>query len=176
MVWTCTGWTGTGSVPATGTGLTTTFTITADSSITWTWSSAPVQRTLTVASAHDSPNPAVGAHSYADGSSVTASVTSPVTEGNLVWTCTGWTGTGSVPATGSVSTTTFTITADSSITWTWSSAPVQRTLTVASAHDSPNPAVGAHSYADGSSVTASVTSPVTEGNLGLDLHWLDWYG
>ena len=165
LVWTCTGWTGTGSVPATGSGSTTTFTITADSSITWTWSSAPVPRSLTVASAHDSPNPAVGVHSYADGSSVTASVTSPVTEGNLVWTCTGWTGTGSVPATGSGSTTTFTITADSSITWTWSSAPVPRSLTVASAHDSPTPAVGVHSYADGSSVTASVTSPVTEGNL-----------
>ena len=48
MVWTCTGWTGTGSVAATGSGSTTTFTITADSSITWTWSSAPVQFIITV--------------------------------------------------------------------------------------------------------------------------------
>ena len=92
--------------------------------------SAPVQRSLTVASAHDSPSPTVGVHSYADGTSVTASVSSPVTEGSLVWTCTGWTGTGSVPASGSAATVTFSITADSTITWTWSSAPVEYTLTV----------------------------------------------
>src|SRR5512135_1578161 len=113
-----------GSVPASGSLATVTFTITADSSVTWTWSSAPVQRSLSVASAHGSPSPAVGVHSYADGSSVTASVPSPVTEGSLVWTCTGWTGTGSVPATGSAATVTFTISADSSVTWLWTSAPV----------------------------------------------------
>src|SRR5512135_1388362 len=98
-------------------------------------------------SAHGSPSPAVGVTSYADGSSVTVSVPSPVTEGSLVWTCSGWTGTGSVPASGSLATVTFTITADSSVTWTWSSAPVQRSLTVASAHGSPSPAVGVTSYA-----------------------------
>ena len=164
-VWTCTGWIGTGSVTS-GSGSSTSFTITQDSSITWSWQGAPVQRTLTVSSGHDSPNPSNGPHVYDDGSSVTCSVTSPVTEGSTVWTCTGWTGTGSVPPSGSgTSTGSFIITSDSSITWSWQGAPVQRTLTVSSGHDSPNPSNGPHVYDDGSSVTCSVTSPVTEGGI-----------
>ncbi|MGD0712551.1 MAG: DUF2341 domain-containing protein, partial [Bacteroidales bacterium] len=78
-----------------------------------------VPRYLTVTSVHGSPSPTAGVQSYADGATVTASVTSPVTEGSLIWTCTGWTGTGSVPASGSATTVTFTITQDSSITWNW---------------------------------------------------------
>jgi len=165
MVWTCTGWTGTGDVSAGGSGTSVTFTITQDSSIVWNWQGTPVQRKLTVSSAHDSPIPSVGDHYYNHGDSVTCSVTSPVTEGNIVWTCTGWSGSGSVPATGSGTTVTFTITADSSITWNWQGTPVQRKLTVSSAHDSPVPSVGDHYYSHGDSVTCTVTSPVTEGNM-----------
>ena len=114
------------------------------------------QRSLTVASAHGSPSPTVGVHSYADGDSVTASVLSPVTEGSLVWTCTGWTGTGSVPATGSAATVTFTISADSSITWTWSSAPVTWQITVTQ-NDHGTISPGTDSYAQGSSPSETVT-------------------
>ena len=85
-------------------------------------------RTLTVYSAHDSPNPSNGAHSYSNGQSVTCSVTSPVNEGGTVWVCTGWSGTGSVPSSGSGTSVTFTITQDSSITWIWTTS--QRSLTV----------------------------------------------
>jgi len=164
-VWTCTGWTGTGSVPASGSGSSTgSFNITSDSSITWLWQGTVVQRKLTVVSDHDSPNPSVGDHFYDDSSPVTCSVSSPVTEGNTVWTCTGWTGTGSVPASGSGSSTgSFNITSDSFITWLWQGAPVQWKLTVSSAHDSPNPSVGDHLYNDGDPVTCSATSPVVEG-------------
>jgi hypothetical protein len=164
-VWTCTGWVGTGSVPASGSGKTVTFTITADSSITWSWVGTPVQRSLSVSSAHDTPVPANGPHTYNHGDSVTCSVTSPVTEGNTVWTCTGWVGTGSVPSSGSGATVTFTITSDSTIAWNWLGTPVQRKLTVSSAHDSPVPGNGAHYYSHGDSVTCSVTSPVTEGSV-----------
>ena len=167
-VWTCSGWSGTGSVPPTGTETTVTFTITEDSGITWNWEGAPVQRKLTVYSAHDSPVPGVGDHYYDHGTSVTCSVTSPVTEGNYVWTCSGWSGTGSVPATGTGKTVTFTITSDSTITWNWQGTPVQCKLTVSSAsssHDTPVPSVGDHYYNYGDSVTCSVTSPVTEGNM-----------
>jgi len=164
MVWTCTGWSGTGSVPASGGGTSTTFSITQDSTITWNWQGTPVQRKLTVYSAHDSPDPSVGDHYYNHGDSVTCSVSSPVTEGNMVWTCTGWSGTGDVPSTGSSASVTFTITADSSITWNWQGALVQRKLTVYSGHDTPVPDAGDHYYDDGSSVTCSVTSPVTEGD------------
>ena len=163
-VWTCTGWTGTGSVPASGTGVSVVFTITQDSTITWNWHGTAVQLTLTVVSAHDSPSPGVGDHLYDDGSSVTCSVTSPVTEGSTVWTCIGWSGTGSVPASGTGKTTTFTITQDSTITWIWEGSAVQRKLTVSCAHDSPNPANGDTYWGDGQSVTCSVTTPVTEGS------------
>jgi hypothetical protein len=164
MMWTCSGWTGTGSVPASGNSNSVTFSITQNSTITWNWQGAPVQHILTVFSAHDNPIPSSSPHNYNDGQSVTCSATSPVTEGSTVWTCTGWTGTGSVPSSGSSTSVTFTITQDSSITWNWQGSAVQRTLTVSSAHDTPVPGNGPHSYGDGQSVTCSVTSPVTEGN------------
>lgn len=83
----------------------------------------PVQWRLTVVSAHDSPSPAVGDHLYGDGASVTCSVTSPVVEGMVSYTCTGWTGTGSVPASGSGTSTAFDMGQNSTITWNWQRAP-----------------------------------------------------
>jgi hypothetical protein len=164
--YTCTGWTGTGSVSASGTTTSTTFAISGASSITWLWqSSAPTQTqySLTVTSAYGSPNPSVGSQSYDSGTSVTASVTSPVTVNGASYTCTGWTGTGSVPASGTTTSTTFTITAVSTITWNWktTSGGTPEALTVASAYGSPNPAVGSNSYDSGQSVTCTVpTTPV----------------
>jgi hypothetical protein len=79
----------------------------------------PPSRVLSVSSAHGSPNPSVGSHSYSYGASVTCDVSSPVVEGGATWTCTGWTGTGSVPLSGSGTSTAFTITQYSSITWIW---------------------------------------------------------
>lgn len=78
------------------------------------------QYRLTVTSAHDSPNPSVGSHWYNTGASVTASVTSPADEAaGTRYKCTGWTGTGSVPSSGSSTSVTFTITQPSTITWNW---------------------------------------------------------
>ena len=161
-VWTCVGWTGTGSVPSSGSGLSTTFSISQNSSITWVWQSSSVQYSLTVVSAYGNPSPAVGSHSYSSGSYVTCSVNSPVTVGGKVWACAGWAGSGSVPSSGSGLSTTFSVTQDSSITWVWRVVQPERKLTVVSAHGSPNPTVGGHSYTDGQSVVCSVSSPVTE--------------
>jgi hypothetical protein len=73
---------------------------------------------LTVTSAYDSPTPSSGW--YDAGSSITASVTSPVSgSSGTRYVCIGWTGTGSVPSSGSSTTVTFTINAPSSITWNW---------------------------------------------------------
>lgn len=119
IVWTCTGWTGTGSVPPSGGGSVVSFVITQDSSITWYWYGSSITHTLTVYSAHDNPIPGNGPHMYNDGQSVTCSVTSPVTEGSTEWSCTGWSGTGSVPPSGSTTSVTFPIYQDSSITWNW---------------------------------------------------------
>ena len=75
---------------------------------------------LTVASAYDSPTPSVGTTSYFVGTSVTANVTSPVPDTpEIQYVCTGWTGTGDVPASGIGTSVTFAINQDSSITWNW---------------------------------------------------------
>jgi len=83
----------------------------------------PVQWTLTVNSDHDSPSPSVGSYLYNDGSSVTCNVSSPVMEDDVSYTCTGWTGTGSVPESGTDTSVTFTITQNSDITWNWIITP-----------------------------------------------------
>lgn len=79
----------------------------------------PVQEYyLTDFSPYDSPTPTSG--SYASGANITASVTSPWPGvAGTRYVCTGWTGTGSVPPSGTTSIVTFTITQNSSITWNW---------------------------------------------------------
>ncbi|MEM2926911.1 MAG: hypothetical protein QXO94_05565, partial [Candidatus Bathyarchaeia archaeon] len=78
------------------------------------------QYRLTVASDHDTPMPSVGEHWFDAGALVEASVTSPTDEDQgLRYRCTGWTGTGSVPASGYETTIAFIIDAPSGITWNW---------------------------------------------------------
>jgi hypothetical protein len=157
VTWTCIGWIGTGSVVPSGTSTSTTFTITANSGITWLWSNSTVQRSLTIVSAHGSPNPPIGSQTFSSGTSITCVVLSPITEGTTTWTCTGWTGTGSTPSSGTTNSATFTINQDSRITWTW--AILQYSLNVISEHGNPSPAAGNRMFNSGSSVTCSVTSP-----------------
>jgi len=79
-----------------------------------------VQYKLTVASAQDSPSPSVGDHWYDTGTHIDASVTSPADESDGTrYRCTGWTGTGSVPSSGSTLSFHFDITAPSTLTWNW---------------------------------------------------------
>jgi len=79
----------------------------------------PLSVSLTVVSAYDAPNPS-GTTSYTPGTSVTASVTSPVAgPAGYRYVCTGWTGTGDVPGSGTGTTVTFTINQDSGLTWNW---------------------------------------------------------
>lgn len=73
---------------------------------------------LLVASGYGSPTPAVGTTSNAWGTVVTCSVAN-VTSGTTQYECTGWTGTGSVPASGSSNSVVVTLEEDSSITWNW---------------------------------------------------------
>jgi hypothetical protein len=111
----CTGWSGSGSVPSSGSSCSVSFNINAPSSITWNWKT---QYYLTVKSAYDSPNPSSGW--FDTGTSITASVTSPVSGGTGIrYLCTGWTGAGSVPPSGSGCSVSFGINAPSSVTWNW---------------------------------------------------------
>jgi hypothetical protein len=172
VTYTCTGWNGTGSLPSSGSNSSINFTISANSTLTWNWQIA--QWTLTITSDHGTPNPATGEHSYSDGSNITCSVSSPVIEANVSYTCTGWTGTGSASSNGTDTSTTFTITENSTITWTWIQTPVgQCLLTVSSLHDTPNPSVGSSSYQNGTSVTCTVTSPINEnGTIWTCTGWI----
>ncbi|MDH7563921.1 MAG: PKD domain-containing protein [Candidatus Bathyarchaeota archaeon] len=73
---------------------------------------------LVVNSLYGSPTPL--SRWFDAGSSITASVTSPATgPTGTRYLCTGWTGTGSVPSTGSGTSVSFTINQPSSITWNW---------------------------------------------------------
>jgi hypothetical protein len=83
---------------------------------------------LTVSSDHDTPTPASGW--YDAGTSISASVTTPwagSTGSHFV--CTGWTGTGSVPPSGTGSSTTFTINQASSLMWNWKTQYLLTVLT-----------------------------------------------
>jgi len=79
-----------------------------------------IQYQLTVTSAHNEPYPTKGDHWFDAGSSIKASVTSPAdVSGDTGYRCIGWTGTGSVPTSGTTTSVTFTISGPSSITWNW---------------------------------------------------------
>jgi len=80
----------------------------------------PIDVYLTVESEYGSPVPPVGSNYLNYGMTITASVDSPV-EGptGTRYLCTGWSGTGSVPATGTTNSCQFVIKQNSTITWTW---------------------------------------------------------
>lgn len=82
-------------------------------------------RTLTVESEYGMAQPPVGSEEYTWNTNLTCTITnSPVSiysaQGVVTAVCTGWVGTGSVPALGSTTNTgSFSLTVDSSITWHW---------------------------------------------------------
>ena len=69
-----------------------------------------------------SPSPDYGAQACPSGKIVQASVpaATPQTNG-MRWACSGWLGTGSVPASGTSNVVSFTLTTNSSLTWQWQS-------------------------------------------------------
>lgn len=73
---------------------------------------------LAVQSDQGAPVPALGNSVHIIGSSVTCSVAN-VVAADTQHLCTGWTGIGSVPASGTATSVVFTITEESSITWNW---------------------------------------------------------
>ena len=75
--------------------------------------------TLSVTSLVDRCLPAAGDHAFLWGDSVGATNEETVVLGNERVVCTGWTGTGSVPAEGDGPAVSFTITNDSALVWTW---------------------------------------------------------
>jgi hypothetical protein len=124
---------------------------------------------LTVTSLYDSPTPASGW--FDSGSSITGSVTSP-TAGptDTRYVCTGWTGTGSAPASGTGSTTMFTITQASSLAWNWKT---QYYLTVNSAYGMTG---GQGWYDSGATAYATVNPLTVSGPSGTQFVFIQWSG
>ena len=85
------------------------------SGMMWPWGYAE----LSVESAYGSPSPSAGAKFYYTFSHITCSVDSPVSFNGTNFVCTGWTGTGDVPSTGTSKSTSIQLFSDSSITWNW---------------------------------------------------------
>jgi len=162
------GWTGTGSLSSGGgVGSTTTgsFTLLQYSTCTWNWKT---QYRQDVSSSYDSPtNNGVW---YDAGATASSSVTSPVSGGaGIQYVCNHYTGTGSAP-TGSGVSVSYTINAYSTVTfdqWT-----TQYYFTVSSTYDS---ATGQGWYNSGSSVSSSVTRPVS-GGTGIQYETTGWTG
>ncbi|MBN1755915.1 hypothetical protein JW877_06850 [bacterium] len=151
----CSGYHGTGSL-GDGTGNSFSFYIGEPSSVTWQWSP---QLILQVISEYGTPMPPMGYSCITPGTEVTAFVPSPFYIGsNIRATCIGWTGTGSVPPSGSGNMFTFTMNVNSSITWLWV-LEYRFTVNNPLGIDTPIPPVGSYWYPNGTEVTGSVTSP-----------------
>jgi len=164
----CTGYTLDSNPPVTDGSTTYTFTdIENAHTITFNWIA---QYRLTVVSDHDSPSPAVGEQWYDTGTTITATVTSPADESNGIrFRCTGWTGTGSVPASGTLTSVEFTIDTPSTLTWNWI---VQYYLTMSTNFGTVSPASGW--FDTGTMVDISATAPsVVPGERYV---WNGWTG
>jgi hypothetical protein len=125
---------------------------------------------LTVTSPYGTPSPVSGW--FDSGSSVTESVTSPVSGGSGVqYVCIGWSGAGSVPASGTASSVTFTIGAPSTITWNWQT---QYYLTVN--NGGQGTASGQGWYNAGASATFSISPTTVSGGTGIQYVFTGWTG
>jgi autotransporter-associated beta strand protein len=80
-----------------------------------------VQHTLIVTTPRGNAVPAAGTNTYNYGTNLTAALTnSPVVNGTTQYVCRGWSGTGSVPVSGtSTNTGSFTLTNNSTVIWLW---------------------------------------------------------
>jgi hypothetical protein len=154
--WWCIGYTGWGDIiPTSADSIH--FTLTVPTLINWQWLfwDGPID-TLWVFSHHGSPLPSVGMHLYPEGTEITAYVETPVG----VHYCSGWTGEGSVPASGSTNITTFILNEFSTLTWQWDDRfEVALAVMNPAGFGSPVPDVGVHYYPMFSTVAAYVTSP-----------------
>jgi hypothetical protein len=128
----------------------------------------PKPRNLVVSSAHGVTIPAAGTNVLLAYSTTTCFVAdSPVAaEGTTTqWVCTGWTGTGNIPASGiGTNTDSIVITDDSTITWNWKTQ--YRLDAAAGSNGDVN---GGGWYDCGSNVTVTATA-------SNECHFVDWSG
>jgi len=120
---------------------------------------------LTVTSAYGTPSPTSGW--FDSGSSITASTSSPVSgPTGTRYLCTGWTGTGNVPSSGSSTSVAFTITQPSTLLWNWKT---QYYLTVKTDPVGLVTIIGEGWYDTAASVTLTAPSVTTYNFVNWDV-------
>jgi uncharacterized repeat protein (TIGR02543 family) len=135
-------------------GNSTTSTLTASTTATVT-GTYKTQYYLTTTSNYGSPLPANGW--YDSGSSISAFIASPVSgNSGTQYVCTGWSGTGSVPPSGSVSAISFAIGAPSSLAWNWKTQYLVSFAANPSGDGTTSPA-GTNIWQDAGSISISGT-------------------
>lgn len=176
----CTGFTGTGSVPASGTGSYVNFMIEDTSTITWLWhtqyrlriecwSFYPGDSTI-----YGNPFPTVGDHWYDVGATVNGVVRNPDPYyADMV--CIGFNGTGAAPPTSPQTDFEFDLTEPSTVTWLWYPDSMCAKLTIVSEYDDPHP-YGITYWLLGSTVNAEVDSIVIIGELRVECIGYHGYG
>jgi formylglycine-generating enzyme required for sulfatase activity len=126
--WSCQGWVGTGDVPSAGEGTEFTFTITRASDVTWLWvqdvevtSTSDYGQVSGPAGLVWYPAYKMGYGTFTSGSELTLSVPATVAGGTGErFACTGFAGSGSVPAAGLADSVTFTaFAARNTAAWNW---------------------------------------------------------
>jgi hypothetical protein len=160
------GWSGTGSGSYSGTDKPATITMNGPITQTAEWKQ---EYYLTVTSSYGTYTPE--SCWVEAGESITASVTSPVSgpSSNTRYSCSGWTGTGSVSTSGNATSTTFTINEPSSITWNWNT---QYYLTISTNFGTVTPVSGW--YDAGSTVQIRATAPTPTSDE--QYIWSGWSG
>ncbi len=162
-----TGWTGLGANSYTGTINPVVLTMNGPITETALWNT---EYKLTVVTNLGTTQPAAGENWFAAGTSVNVETSPPTAQTGVQYVCSGWAGTGSVPATGNSSNVVFTINSPSSISWTWKT---QYYLTVTSAYGNP---AGGGWYDASTSAYASVNPTTSTGPGGTQYVFTGWSG
>ena len=158
---TCTGWTGSGSVPATGGGTQVVFTISGDSAVTWIFAHQ-YELVLDTVSAETTPGAAGAVTGSAAGWHAAGTTVTLTAEPAADFVFAGWSG--DVPA---AMTNQNPLALDMNCARTLFARFVRRqyTLQVSSVRGSPRPGVGAHVYPAGDILSPAVDSPLLSGGI-----------
>ncbi|MCD6423861.1 MAG: hypothetical protein J7L42_07085, partial [Elusimicrobia bacterium] len=174
--WVCTGWTGTGDVPASGTGTAVTFTINDTSTITWNWKQQYRLHitTNTYPVVYGIPSPIPGDYWFDVGDSQYCNTrpTDLDSVGDTVY-CIGLHGTGCVPAEWPMVEIWVHITEPGTLSWQWYPGDTVTSLTIYSAYDSPFP-YGVSYWLLGDTVSAVVDDSVIVGSDVISC--IGWHG
>ena len=145
------GWTGIGANSYNGNNNPVTVTMNGPITQTASWKT---EYKLIVTTNLGTTQPPAGETWYPAGTTVNAEASPPAAQAGTQFICTGWSGTGSVPASGTTTTYSFTLNAPLSIAWTWKT---QYYLTVNSAYGNTG---GTGWYDAGTSAYATI-NPTT---------------